>query len=80
MSSCGIYLAHLGKDKFLFKDVNGTITVEIDHDKWRSMIVTPPDLVELYDEVDKDMFSTEVEVDKTVKTNKIIVNPWLVCL
>lgn len=66
----GYILRHLGKDKYLFKDVTGTITVEIDHDKWSGMIVTQTDQVELYGEVDKDMFSTEVEVDNVVKINK----------
>ena len=63
----GNIVQHLGKDKYLFKDASGTIRVEIDHDEWGGLTITPSDTVELYGEVDKDWNSVEVEVDRVVK-------------
>jgi len=57
---------HLGKDKYLFKDQTGTITVEIDHDKWDGQTVTPATVVELRGEVDKDWNSVEIDVDRVI--------------
>ena len=57
---------HLGKDKYLFKDQTGTITVEIDHDKWGGQTVTPETTVELRGEVDKDWNSVEIDVDRVI--------------
>lgn len=53
----------LGDEKYLFKDASGTVTVEIDHDDWRGLNVTPADTVVIQGEVDKDFFKTEIDVD-----------------
>lgn len=63
----GNIVQHLGKDKYLFKDATGSIRVEIDHDKWGGLNVTPNDMVELHGEVDKDWNSVEIDVDRIVK-------------
>ncbi len=63
----GNIVQHLGKDKYLFKDASGTIRVEIDHDKWRGLTVSPADTVELQGEVDKDRHSVKVDVDRVTK-------------
>lgn len=53
----------LGHEKYQFKDASGTVTVEIDDDDWRGVDVKPQDVVIIKGEVDKDMFSTEIDVD-----------------
>lgn len=62
----GNIMRHLGKDKYLFKDQTGTITVEIDNDKWNGQNVNPGTTVELRGEVDKDWNSVEVDVDRVL--------------
>lgn len=63
----GTIVQHLGKDKYQFRDATGTITVEIDDDKWNGQTVGPQDTVELHGEVDKDWNSVEIDVDRVVK-------------
>lgn len=63
----GNIVQHLGKDKYLFRDGTGTIRVEIDHDKWGGLTISPQDQVELHGEVDKDWNSIEIDVDRVVK-------------
>ena len=53
----------LGDEKYLFKDASGSVTVEIDDEDWRGLDITPQDVVTIKGEVDKDMFSTEIDVD-----------------
>lgn len=55
---------HLYKDKYLFADHTGEITVEIDAEDWMGHDVTPQDKVQISGEIDKDWFSTEVDVDR----------------
>lgn len=59
----GNIVQSLGKEKYLFKDSTGEITIEIDHEDWRGVTVGPNDLVEIYGEVDKDWNSVEIDVD-----------------
>ncbi len=54
-------------DKYMFEDSTGTITVEIDKKDWRGQTVTPSDTVKLYGEVDRGLFSTEIDVDYVEK-------------
>lgn len=56
-----------GKEKYLFRDSTGLITVEIDDDKWNGLVVNPSDEVELKGEVDKGWRSTEIEVSEISK-------------
>lgn len=55
---------HLRKDKYQFTDGTGTITVEIDNDKWRGIEVTPKNTVLIYGETDTGWLrNVEVEAD-----------------
>ena len=57
---------NLGNEKYQFKDKTGTIVVEIDHEDWAGVNVSPENTVELRGEIDKDMFKTEVDVDQVI--------------
>ncbi len=63
----GSIVQQLGDEKYLFKDATGTITVEIDHDVWMGQNIGPQDVVEIHGELDKDLFSAEIDVDRIVK-------------
>lgn len=63
----GYIIQHLGKDKYLFEDSTGKVTVEIDDDNWQGLTVGAKDLVEIYGEVDKDWNSVEIDVDRIRK-------------
>jgi uncharacterized protein (TIGR00156 family) len=52
----------LGNEKYLFRDATGTVTVDIDADKWQGLRVGPQDTVILYGEVDKDLMQMEIDV------------------
>lgn len=57
-----------GKEKYLFKDSTGSITLDIDNDDWHGTIVTPEDTVEVYGEVDKDLIGdVNIDVDRVIK-------------
>ena len=52
----------------MFRDNSGTIIVEIDNEDWKGVTVTPQDTVEIYGEVDTDMFEpSKVDVDTIIK-------------
>lgn len=53
----------LGKEKYVFSDNTGSVTVEIDNEDWRGQKVTPNDTVVIQGEIDKDLFKTEIDVD-----------------
>lgn len=63
----GNIIQFLGKDKYLFKDQSGTITVDIDDDEWNGQSVGPQDTVEIYGKVDKDWNSVEIDVKRIIK-------------
>ena len=63
----GNIVQHLGGDKYLFKDVSGTIRLDIDNDEWHGQTITPGDTVEIHGEVDKDWNSVEIEVNRISK-------------
>ena len=63
----GTIVQHLGKDRYVFRDQTGDITVDIDNDIWAGQQVGPQDIVEIFGEVDKDWNSVEVDVDRLVK-------------
>ena len=48
---------------------NVRFTVEIDDENWHGLDVTPKDVVRIKGEVDKEMFSTEIDVD-TIELKK----------
>lgn len=58
----------LGDEKYMFKDASGTIIVEIDDEDWKGVTVSPQDTVEIYGEVDTDMFEpSKVDVESIIK-------------
>jgi Uncharacterized conserved protein len=63
----GNIVRSLGGERYLFQDATGTITVEIDHELWQGQSIGHQDLVEIHGEIDRDLFSIEVEADKVVK-------------
>lgn len=63
----GKIIKHSHKDKYIFSDGTGNITIEIDKDKWRGLTVGPDELVEIVGEVDKDWNSIEIDVDYITK-------------
>ncbi|OYQ73493.1 YgiW/YdeI family stress tolerance OB fold protein [Wohlfahrtiimonas sp. G9077] len=63
----GKIVKHSHKDKYIFSDDTGSITVEIDKDKWRGLTINDKDLVEIVGEVDKDWNSIEIDVDYITK-------------
>ncbi len=65
----GKLVKQISKDKYQLQDNTGTVTVEIDQDKWRGQVVGPHDIVELYGEVDKDRRGIEIDVDLITKMN-----------
>ena len=58
---------HLGGDQYLFRDEAGTITVEIKQRRWSGQSVSPQDKVEISGEVDKDWWSSTIEVKRLHK-------------
>ena len=53
----------LGDEKYTFKDATGEIMVEIDDDEWHGVKVTPENTIEIYGEVDKEVFEpTKIDV------------------
>ncbi len=63
----GKIIQRMGDEKYLFEDQTGSITVEIDEDSWRGQTITPTDTVKLYGEVDRGIFSTEIDIDYVEK-------------
>ena len=63
----GYIIKRLSGDNYLFKDDSGTIPLEINDKRWAGQKVGPEDLVEIYGEVDKDMFDLEIEVKQLTK-------------
>lgn len=63
----GKIVQSLGDDDYLFEDSTGSITVEIDDKRWQGLQVGPDDLVEIQGELDKEMFSIEIDVKRLSK-------------
>ena len=55
------------KNKYMFEDETGTITVEIDSEDWPDQAITPSDTVKLYGEVERGMFTVDIDVDRVEK-------------
>ena len=58
---------HVGGDHYIFRDATGSVTVDIDQDKWAGQNISPQDTVIIHVEVDKDWNNTELEVKRIVK-------------
>ena len=62
----GSILKRVSDDKYIFKDSTGSMTVEIDSDKWNGLTVNTQDKLELSGEIEKKITSVILDVD-TVK-------------
>lgn len=56
----------VGDDLYTFRDATGTVTVEIDHNRWNGQTINPTDKVQLEGKVDKEWSNVEIDV-KTLK-------------
>ena len=65
----GNIVKKISQDKYLFKDATGTMTVEIDTDKWGTINATEKDTLELTGEIERKLNSVHLDVD-TVKKIK----------
>ena len=63
----GNIVKRLSDDKYTFKDLTGTMTVEIDDDKWGGVSADTQDKLELVGEVEKKYNTTELDVDSVRK-------------
>ena len=59
----GNIIKRVSDDKDLFKDSTGSMTVEIDNEKWNGITVNPQDKLELSGEIEKKMTSVMLDVD-----------------
>lgn len=60
----GRIVKRLKGENYEFHDASGIITVEIDHDLWPAAAVSDRARVRLYGEVDREMFSRTIDVDR----------------
>lgn len=66
----GNIVKKLSSDKYLFKDATGSITVEIDNEKWGNIDVSEKDVLELSGEIERKINSIHLDVDTIKKLNK----------
>lgn len=66
----GNIIRQIAHEKYEFKDSTGVIIVEIDDDKWYGLSVGPNDVVEIYGEVDSEIYrKNEIDVKFIKKVN-----------
>ena len=53
----------LGDEHYQFTDSTGSITVDIDHDKWFGAQVTPQTKITIQGKIDKELNSTSIDVN-----------------
>ena len=54
----------LGDEKYTFSDGTAEVMIEIDDEDWRGRKVTPENTIEIFGELDKEMFEpTKIDVD-----------------
>jgi uncharacterized protein (TIGR00156 family) len=63
----GHIVKRISDDKYTFKDSTGSMTVEIDNDKWNDLTVNTQDKLELSGEIEKKFISVILDVDKVEK-------------
>ncbi len=59
----------LGGELYQFKDNTGEIAIKIDHDKWFGLQVTPETKITIQGEIDKELNSIEIDVDRVQKAS-----------
>lgn len=60
----GYIVASHGDEKYTFKDNTGSILVEIDHDVWQGLNVTPKTKVRIAGKVDRDDGRVSIDVKR----------------
>lgn len=65
----GHIVKQISEDKYLFEDKTGSITVEIDSDKWLGHSVDMNDELELTGEIEKTLTTTQLDVNIVKKLN-----------
>lgn len=60
----GSIIASLGGEMYTFADSTGQITVEIDHDEWYGLKITPEKIVVINGEIDKEYRGTMIDVKR----------------
>ncbi len=60
----------LSEDRYMFKDSTGTMTVEIDNDRWSGISAYTKDILELSGEIEKKNNYTRLDVDSVRKASK----------
>lgn len=65
----GTILRRLSNEDYLFKDQTGSMTVEIDSDKWLGQYINPNDQVEISGEIERKFNSVKLDVE-TIKKIK----------
>ena len=66
----GNIIRQVAHEKYEFKDSTGVIIVELDDDKWYGLSVGPNDVVEIYGEVDSEIYrKNEIDVKFIKKVN-----------
>ena len=53
----------LGDEHYQFTDSTGSITVDIDHNKWFGAQVTPQTKITIQGEIDKELNSTSIDIN-----------------
>lgn len=66
----GNIVKKLSDDKYSFRDSSGTITVEIDSDKWKGVSAGTKDNLELTGEIEKKYNTTYLDVETIHKLTK----------
>ncbi len=60
----GHIINSLGDEKYTFSDGTAEVMIEIDDEDWAGRKVTPDTTIEIYGELDKEMFEpTKIDVD-----------------
>lgn len=65
----GNIIKQISDDKYTFKDSTGSITVEIDNDKWQGLSANTKDKLEIIGEIEKNFNSTKLDAESI---NKVI--------
>ncbi|HEX6983498.1 MAG TPA: NirD/YgiW/YdeI family stress tolerance protein [Balneolaceae bacterium] len=65
----GFIVKNLGDEHYLFQDETGEIQVEIDDEVWQGQEVNPDTKVQIQGEVDEDLTSVTIEVERVSITS-----------
>jgi uncharacterized protein (TIGR00156 family) len=63
----GNVVSHLGGDRYMFRDETGEFVVKIKPNRWIGISAGPSDLVEIYGEVERNLFRFEYFDVKSIR-------------